>query len=59
MSKRFEIRLAEDRRAALTALSVKTGVSSADLARLAITQMLEGHSVALPAAERDQSERAA
>jgi predicted transcriptional regulator len=50
MTKRFEIKLPEDRRAALDALANQTGVSASDLARLAINQMLEDRDVKLPRA---------
>ena len=38
---RFEFRLAKDRRRELAELAAETGISSADLARLAIKQFLE------------------
>jgi hypothetical protein len=49
---RFELKLPEARRAALESLADEVGVSSADLVRLAISQMLEGRAITLPAVER-------
>jgi len=48
---RFEITMQSERRRQLDELASATGISSADLARLAINQMLEERAVRLPAAE--------
>jgi hypothetical protein len=55
---RFELKLPEARRAALESLADEVGVSSADLVRLAISQMLEGRAITLPAAARGNQEAA-
>ena len=46
--KRFEIKLPPDRRQALDRLAAASGLSLADLARLAINQLLEQRHVQLP-----------
>jgi hypothetical protein len=48
---RFEIKLTAQRRRALDQLAHEAGISSADLARLAIGQLLEDRVVRLPAVE--------
>lgn len=55
---RFELKLPEDRRAALALLAGEAGVSSADLVRLAINRLLADRAITLPRAEREASEAA-
>ena len=50
---RFEIKLTAQRRRALDQLAHEFGISSADLARLAIGQLLEDRTVRLPAGQSE------
>jgi hypothetical protein len=49
---RFQLMLPEPQRAGLSELADKTGLSSADLVRLAIGRLLEARELSLPAAEQ-------
>jgi predicted DNA-binding protein len=52
---RFEIRMPSQRRHALDQLAHESGLSAADLARLAIGRLLEDRTVRLPAAVQGEA----
>jgi len=52
MSVRYHVVLPDQQRAGLSELADKTGLSSADLVRLAIGRLLEARELSLPAADR-------
>jgi hypothetical protein len=47
--RRFKLKLPPAWHAALESLALEVGISTADLIRLAISQMLEGRAITLPA----------
>jgi hypothetical protein len=57
MNTRFEIRIPAEQRARLDALAADAGLSSSDLARLAIGQILEDRAVRLPKVDAAQDNR--
>ena len=52
---RFELRLPAQRRAQLEALADETGLSSADLARLAIGRLLDDRAIILKFSQRAEA----
>jgi hypothetical protein len=60
MSKRFEVSISPDRRAALDALARELGCSSSDLARIGVSWVLQHREVLIggPVRQAEQQQRA-
>jgi hypothetical protein len=58
MSKKLVVRIGDDQRRALRDRAEQLELSSSDLIRLAIRQLLANPAVTLPRVERDQSQAA-